>query len=152
MKRKSTCRQTFEIPLWRKQATILNAPLAASLAATILNAALYIMLLIKYHTNVTCRQLVRKMGNKDCLPSIFLKKFLIKFYFILLAPSGCNPLFHRILNTMIRTCKHKYLVHIITFSKFVLELEPRGLALTAGAGVTDEPDPQPVVGGHELQG
>ena len=32
-------RQTFELPLWRKQATILNAPLAASLAATILNAA-----------------------------------------------------------------------------------------------------------------
>lgn len=54
---------------------------------------------------------------------------------------------------MIGTCKHKYLVYIIiTFSKFVLELKPRGLALTAGAGVTDKPDPQPIVGGHELQG
>ena len=40
MKQKYTCRQTFEVPWWRKQATILNTPLALRLAATILNAAL----------------------------------------------------------------------------------------------------------------
>ena len=39
MKQKSTCRQTFQLPLWRKQVTILNATLASNLAATILNAA-----------------------------------------------------------------------------------------------------------------
>ena len=40
MKRKCTFTQTFELPWWRKQASILNAPLASRLATTILNAAL----------------------------------------------------------------------------------------------------------------
>ena len=40
MKWKRTCRQTFELPWLRKQATILHAPLASRLAATILNAPL----------------------------------------------------------------------------------------------------------------
>ena len=39
IKRKCTCRQSFELPWWRKQDTILNAPLDSRLAGTVFNIA-----------------------------------------------------------------------------------------------------------------
>ena len=42
------------------------------------HSRILIVLLMRYHTNVTCRHLAGKWGNKDCLPFIFLN-FLLSF-------------------------------------------------------------------------